>query len=283
MKFIRLIPKLDIKGKNLVKGINLEGLRVLGDPSSFVNFYTNNGADEIIYNDVVASLYGRNNILDLISKTARSCSIPITVSGGIRTIEDIKNTLKAGADKVAINTAAVDNPNFIGEAARTFGSSTIVINIESSFYNNEFRIFTNNGREQTKYSLKDWVKIIQNHGAGEILLTSIENEGTGTGFNTELIKSIDGLSKVPIILNGGARYPNDLVKVKKEYNIDAFALASMLHYNLLKHIPSDDFKTDLGNTSFIKSNKNFMDFGDFSMQDIKSELIKNKMQTRNKW
>ncbi len=283
MKFVRLIPKLDIKGKNLVKGINLEGLRVLGDPSKFVINYANNGADEIIYNDVVASLYGRNNILDLISKTARSCSIPITVSGGIRTVEDIEKTLKAGADKVAINTAAVDNPNFISEAARTFGSSTIVINIETSFYNNEFRIFTNNGREQTKYSLGDWIKIIQEKGAGEILITSIENEGTGMGFNIELVKNIYKLSKVPTIINGGAKLPDDIINVKKKYSIDAFALSSMLHYNLLKNDFSNDFKTDLGNTSFINSNKKFMNFGKFSLEDVKFEIIKNKILTRDKW
>lgn len=283
MKFIRIIPKLDIKGKNLVKGVHLEGLRVLGDPSEFANYYTNNGADEIIYNDVVASLYGRNSILDLISKTALSCSIPITVSGGIRSIDDIKKTLIAGADKIAINTAAVENPEFIKQAVNIFGSSTIVINIETSFYNNKFMVFTNNGREQTKYSVEEWIKIIQENGVGEILLTSIDNEGTGKGFNSELVRNIYQIIKIPLILNGGAHQPSDIAKIKKEFGLDAFAISSLLHYNFLSNKNKNNYETLLGNTSFIKSNKSFKNFGSFSIKDIKMELLKNKIPTRDKW
>ena len=147
---IRDSPRLDIKGPNLVKGIHLEGLRVLGDPSRFAKFYYEQGADELIFVDVVASLYQRNSLIEIIKNTANNIFIPLTVGGGIRTINDIKNVLRAGADKVAINTAAINNPEFIKIAAREFGSSTIVISVEVIRHSNgDYYCFTDNGREIT--------------------------------------------------------------------------------------------------------------------------------------
>ncbi len=284
MKYLRLIPKLDIKGNNLVKGIHLEGLRVLGDPSKFAEYYAENGADEIIYNDVVASLYGRNNILDLISKTASNCSIPITVCGGIRNIDDIKKTLKSGADKIAINTAAIENINFIESAVKIFGSSTIVINIEASFYEGSFRVFTNNGRERTPFEVKEWLNIIQDKGAGEVMLTSIDNEGTGNGFNIRLIENIYDSIRIPLILHGGARDSQDIIDVKKRFdNIEAFGLSSILHYNFIRDRQNENNHIVIGNTSFLKSNKKFKNFGEYTIKKIKNDLIKNNIYTRHRW
>ena len=163
----RIIPKLDIKGPNLVKGINLEGLRVLGKPADYAKFYFDQGADELIYQDVVASLYGRNSLVDIISKTAKEIFIPLTVGGGIKELDDISTILKAGADKVSINTGAINNPDFISKAAKRFGSSTIVISIEAIAQNNgEYLAFTDNGRNETNKNVIEWSIEAEKLGAG---------------------------------------------------------------------------------------------------------------------
>jgi imidazole glycerol-phosphate synthase subunit HisF len=187
----RIIARLDIKGPNLVKGIQLEGLRVIGDPQIFAQHYYNNGIDELIYMDTVASLYNRNSLIELISKAAKSIFIPLTVGGGIRTIDDIRNVLRAGADKVAINTAAIKNPYFIKQASEMFGSSTIVVGIEAiKASNGEYYAYTDNAREFTGKEVLSWAKEVELLGAGEILLTSVDNEGVGKGFDLNLIRSV---------------------------------------------------------------------------------------------
>jgi imidazole glycerol-phosphate synthase subunit HisF len=198
MKSIRVIPRLDIKGPNLVKGIHLEGLRVLGKPEDFAQYYYENGADELFYQDVVASLYERNSLGNIITATAKKNFIPLTVGGGIRTIEDIKNVLRVGADKVCINTAAIKNPQFIKEASRKFGSSTIVVAIEAIKQpDGKYFAFIDNGREHTGVNVLDWATQVQELGAGEIVITSVDNEGTGNGFDIELTKSIATLVDIP--------------------------------------------------------------------------------------
>jgi cyclase len=166
---VRIIPRLDIKGPNLVKGIHLEGLRVLGKPERFARHYYENGADELLYMDVVASLYQRNNLLDIVTRTSREIFIPLTVGGGIRTLDDINQVLRAGADKVSLNTAAVANPSFIKEAAQRFGSSTIVVSIEAiRQYDGHYEAYTDNGRESTGLDAIEWAKRVVDLGAGEI-------------------------------------------------------------------------------------------------------------------
>ena len=205
MKYCRIIPRLDIKGPNLVKGIHLEGLRVLGDPEKFAKFYYEQGADEIIYQDTVASLYQRNSLTDIITKTAENIFIPITVGGGIRSLEDINNVLRAGADKVSINTAAIKKPQFVSKASNVFGSSTIVIAIEAIKHSeNSYLAYTDNGREFTGIDAVLWAKEVEQLGAGEILLTSIDKEGTGEGFDLELIKLVTDSVNIPVIAHGGA-------------------------------------------------------------------------------
>jgi len=167
LKYIRIIPRLDIKGPNLVKGIHLEGLRVLGKPEDFAKLYYEQGADELIYQDTVASLYQRNSLTDIITRTAKNIFIPITVGGGLRTLDDINTVLRAGADKVSINTAAINNPDFITEASRVFGSSTIVIAIEAIKQpDNSYLAYTDNGREYTGVDAIAWAKEVEERGAG---------------------------------------------------------------------------------------------------------------------
>jgi cyclase len=227
----RIIPRLDVKGRNLVKGIHLEGLRILGPIEPYAQYYYEQGADELLYVDAVASLYGRNSLTDVIADTARNISIPLAVGGGIRSLQDMEEILRAGADKVALNTAAIGNPGLIREAANAFGSSTVVINIEAvRNRQGEAECFVDNGREPTGVLVEDWIKVIEDHGAGEILLTSVDREGTGRGFDLELTKSVATSMSIPVIACGGAGAVSDVETVIKDGAADAVCVAALLHY-----------------------------------------------------
>ena len=194
MKYIRIIPRLDIKGPNLVKGIHMEGLRVLGKPEDFARLYYEQGADELIYQDNVASLYQRNSLTEIVTRTTENIFIPLTVGGGIRTLDDINSVLRAGADKVSINTAAINNPNLINQAGKTFGSSTIVVAIEAIRQpDGSYLAYTDNGREYTGKDVQSWARELEDRGAGEILVTSIDREGTGEGLDKNLSELISYL------------------------------------------------------------------------------------------
>lgn len=277
MKYHRIIPKLDIKGESLVKGIHLEGLRVLGLPENFAYKYYLEGADEIFFQDTVASLYGRNSLLDIISKTAKNIFVPLTVGGGIRNIDDIKNILRAGADKVSINTAAVENPNLINEASNIFGSSTIVLSIEAvKQKNNSYLAYTDNGREHTGIDIFNWALDAQMRGAGEIFLTSVDKEGTGEGYDIDLIKKMSEIISIPLISHGGAGNLNDIKKAFKYGKSDALSMASILHYGYLsrnKGLNKDIFIN--GNTEFLNKNNNYNKFGSENIQSIKNFLLNN--------
>ena len=187
---IRIIPFLDIKNGLLIKGINLEGLRVLGKASNFSNHYYKSGADEICYIDNVATLYGTNNLSKFISETANNIFIPLSVGGGIKTLEDIKKMLSAGADRVCINSAAIDNINLLKQASRIFGSANITIIIQSIKVNKKYYISKSSGRDLIKINSIDWAQKVQDYGAGEIILTSVNNEGLKKGFDIALINKV---------------------------------------------------------------------------------------------
>jgi cyclase len=232
-----MIPRLDIKGPNLVKGIHLEGLRAIGPPEYFARYYYQNGADELVYMDSVASLYGTNSLTEIIAKMSREIFIPLCVGGGIRCIEDINRILSVGADKVSINTAAHADPSFISKAANIFGKSTIVVAIEAmKSSNNKYQCFTSNGREPTGISPFEWAKRAEELGAGELMVTSINQEGTGQGFDYELTKRISESVKIPVIACGGAGSYVHIEKVIKEGMADAVSVASMFHYHVKKNI-----------------------------------------------
>lgn len=231
MRNTRLIARLDIKGPNLIKGIHLEGLRVIGQPNKHAKLYYEQGADELIYIDCVASLYGRNSLGDIIQNAAKDVFIPMTIGGGIRSIEDATHILRCGADKVAINTAAVANPNLITDIARKFGSQCMVLSIEAKRVGpDRWEAYTDNGREDTGLNVIEWVKRGVALGAGEVLLTSVDQEGTRKGFDVALIRAVTGEVSVPVIASGGMGTPEHMVDVVKTGGADAVAMADMLHY-----------------------------------------------------
>ena len=280
MKNVRVIPRLDIKGPNLVKGIHLEGLRVLGQPWEFARHYYENGADELIFVDVVASLYQRNSLKDIISRTAQETFIPLTVAGGIRTIDNIKDILRAGADKVAINTAAIQNPDFIRTASRLFGSSTIVVSIEVTKEGDKYLVYTDNGREYTGVEALSWAKKVEELGAGEILLTSIDREGTGEGYDEELTVLISKAVSIPVIACGGCGTLEHAASAVLNGGADAVSMASVLHY--AQSGRSDAAKiTGEGNTEFLRSGKKLSTITPLEISEIKKYLREHAIPCRH--
>lgn len=228
----RLIARLDIKGPNLIKGIHLEGLRVIGSPNEHALLYYHQGVDELIYMDCVASLYGRNHLDDIVRSAAKDIFVPMTVGGGIRSVDDATQILRAGADKVAVNTAAVANPQLVTEIARRFGSQCMVLSVEAKQVGPErWEVYTDNGRERTGLDVIEWVKRGVAMGAGEVLLTSVDREGTRKGFDIALVKAVTAEISVPVIASGGMGKPEDLIDVVQHGAADAVAMADILHYN----------------------------------------------------
>lgn len=231
MSLLRLIARLDIKAPNLIKGIRLEGLRKLGDPQAFAQRYYRDGIDEILYMDTVASLYGRNTIVDLVRHTAEEVFIPITVGGGVRSVEDATELLRAGADKIAVNTAAVARPELISDLAAAFGSQCVVLSVEAKTRTGGgWEAYCDNGREHTGLDAVEWAVRGQELGAGEILVTSVDQEGTRSGFDQALVQQIADAVPVPVIASGGMGALDHLVAVAKDAHADAVAVAHVLHY-----------------------------------------------------
>jgi imidazole glycerol-phosphate synthase subunit HisF len=232
---VRIIPRLDIKGKNLIKGVQLEGLRVMGDPHEFALRYYRAGADELVYMDIVASLYGRNNLSDIIRRAADQVFIPITVGGGIRSVDDARHILRSGADKVAINTAAIARPELISEVARHFGSQAMVLSIEAKQVSpRKWESYTDNGRERTGLDVLEWARRGVEMGAGEILLTSVDREGTRKGFDIDLVRQVSDAATVPVIASGGMGSIEDFLVAAQLGHADGISMADVLHYNRLQ-------------------------------------------------
>ncbi|MDB3982317.1 imidazole glycerol phosphate synthase cyclase subunit [Candidatus Pelagibacter sp.] len=232
MRNVRVIARLDIKNKYLIKGIHLEGLRKLGKPYDFASQYFKSGIDEIIYMDSVASLYNRNSLNEIIEETSKNIFIPITVGGGIRSIDDAYRILRSGADKIAINTSAVENPQLIEDLSNRFGSSTVVLSIEAKKKDEgKWESYTNNGREKTGLDVIEWSIEAEKMGVGEILITSVDKEGTCKGFDYDLIEAVSKKTFVPIIASGGMGELEHFKKVVKLSNCDGVAIGNMLHYS----------------------------------------------------
>ena len=233
-QILRIIARLDIKGANLIKGIHLEGLRVVGDPQVHAKKYYNDGADEIIYMDTVASLYGRNNLLDVVTRATEHVFVPMTVGGGIRSVEDARALLRAGADKVAINTAAIKDPSLITKISDVWGSSTIVLSIEAKqTAPGKWEAYTDNGRERTGLDVVQWAEQGAQLGAGEIFLTSVDQEGTKNGFDCNLVSAVTNAVDIPVVASGGfgkLDHLKDLMQVSKPTGV---AIADSLHYQKL--------------------------------------------------
>ncbi len=275
MHNIRLIPRLDIKGFNVIKGIHLEGLRIVGNPQEFAAKYYNEGADEILYVDSVASLYGRNNLTEIVKKASNNISIPLCVAGGIRSIKNIKELLNAGADKVAINSAAIEDPELITRAAEVFGSQCIVVSIDYKEWpdnkflesrnktvsrgsssikksgEKHFQVYTENGRQQTGKEAFDWACEAVKLGAGEILLTSIDKEGLQRGFEIDVTRKVSEEVSVPVIGCGGGGKIEDIIEVINRSKVNAVSIASMIHYNKYSLI---DIKQELNKHNIPTTN-----------------------------
>lgn len=232
MAGVRLIARLDVKGSNLIKGIHLEGLRVIGDPNEHAMKYYQQGADEIIYIDCVASLYGRNNLNEIVRHAAENVFVPMTVGGGVRSVGDVEQLLRVGADKVAVNTAAVQRPELISEIAQRFGSQCMVLSIEAKAKGSgHWEAYTDNGRETTGFDVVEWALRGQKLGAGEILLTSIDQEGTRKGFDVDLTCAVSRAVTIPVIASGGMGSVKHMIDVIRDGRADAVAMADILHYN----------------------------------------------------
>lgn len=233
MNKTRIIARLDVKNDFVIKGIHLEGLRKVGNPNEMAKKYYTQGVDEIIFMDAVAAYYDRNSLSKIIEMACKDVFVPITVGGGIRKIEDIQTALNAGADKVAINTKAVQTPSFIKEASEVFGSQCIVSSIDAKKNSKgNWEVYIDNGREPTGKDVIEWVKEVESLGAGEIMLTSIDKEGTKKGFDIELNKEVSMVVNIPIISSGGAGNNLHIAEVIEKTNIDAVAIASLFHYNI---------------------------------------------------
>ncbi len=226
----RIIPCLDVKDGRVVKGINFVKLRDAGDPVQIAEAYDKAGADEIVFLDITASHEGRPIIIDIVKATAEKVFMPLTVGGGIRNIEDIRTLLKAGADKISLNTAAVKNPELIRESAKHFGSQCIVVAIDAKKEKNHWGVYINGGRTTTGKDAVAWAKEVEKLGAGEILLTSMDFDGTKNGYDLALTKAIADAIKIPVIASGGAGKLEDFYNVFAKTNADAALAASIFHY-----------------------------------------------------
>jgi cyclase len=231
---MRLIPRLDIKGTNLIKGIQFEGLRVLGNPNKFALEYYENGADEIIFMDTVASLYGRNQLEMVLRDAAENIFVPIAVGGGINSVENAKILLNSGADKIAVNTAAILRPQLIKELSSELGSQSVILSIEAKKQSNgTWEAYSENGRQKTGLDVARWAESAENLGAGEILLTSVDRDGTEKGLDLELFDYVRSVTGLPIILSGGLGNLSQLALLRNHNSIDALGIGSSLHYQRL--------------------------------------------------
>ena len=236
MVALRLIPCLDVANGRVVKGINFINLRDAGDPVELACLYSDEGADELVFLDIKATFENRKTLIDLVSRTAKSVKIPFTVGGGINSIDSINDLLRAGADKVSLNSSAVKNPRLIKESSEKFGSQCIVIAIDAKrniSKNNKWEVYINGGRINTGIDVISWSKKVEEFGAGEILLTSMDGDGTQKGYDLELNKRVSEAVNIPVIASGGAGSLNDIFEVFTKGGASAALLASLLHDKIL--------------------------------------------------
>jgi cyclase len=276
---IRIIPKLDIKNGLLIKGINLEGLRILGDPFQFAKHYYSCGADEIIYLDNVATLYGTNNLSNFVSRTSKNSFIPLTVGGGIRSIRDIKEMFKSGADKVCLNSQLIKNPKFVKKCIKIFGSSNTVAIVEAIKINNSYFISYSNGRDLVKIDPLKWSKFLENEGVGELIITCVNKEGLMEGFDISLIKKISNSLKIPVLAHGGAGNFQHVYDVIKKTNIAGVVLSSLLHYQTASFLKKKFKKKIVGNTHFLENLKQSNSFTNI-IKKLKKFLNKKGINVR---
>ena len=244
----RIIPCLDIKDGRTVKGVNFFNLADAGDPIELAVNYTRNNADELVFLDISATEQKRKTLCDLVYKIAKSIDIPFTVGGGIKSIKDVEKLLENGADKISINSFAVKNPNLINELSKNFGNQCIVVAVDAKLIDNEWKIHLVGGKVPTKIDLFDWVSEAEDRGAGEILFTSMDHDGTKSGFAIDTLNKINSLINIPLIASGGAGEISHFIDVFKKGNVDAALAASVFHYG---HISINKLKKELRENEII--------------------------------
>ncbi|QDP86400.1 imidazole glycerol phosphate synthase subunit HisF [Chryseobacterium sp. SNU WT5] len=230
----RIIPCLDIKDGKTVKGIQFEDLRIAGDPVELAKKYLKDGADELVFLDITATLENRKTLIELVEKLSLEINIPFTIGGGISSVQDVEALLKAGADKVSINSAAVRRPELVREIAQQFGNQCVVVAIDTKNVNGEDYVFINGGKIQTELKTLDWVKTVNDLGAGEILLTSMDFDGTKNGFDIRMLQNVSEVCQLPIIASGGAGKMEDFTEVFTETKVTGALAASIFHFNEIK-------------------------------------------------
>jgi cyclase len=243
---IRIIPCLDVKDGRVVKGINFVDLVDAGDPVEQAKVYDAQGADELCFLDITASSDNRNIILDVVKKTANQCFMPLTVGGGVRSLSDIRSLLLAGADKVGINTSAISSPELIQEGANKFGSQCIVVAIDAKKVKDKWMVYSHGGRKETGLDAIEWAKFVAEKGAGELLLTSMDRDGTGSGFDLDLLKEITSKVTVPVIASGGVGTLDHLVEGVEKGGASAVLAASIFHFGKFKIKDARKAMTDAG-------------------------------------
>ena len=229
---MRIISKIEIKNNYVVKGINFEGIRKVGDPELISKKYYDEGIDEIIFSDVVASLYQRNHLYDFIKKFSTKIFVPMTLGGGLRDVDGIHKALNSGADKVFFNSSILKNPKLIKKFSEIFGSQCIVISIEAKKIDGDYYCYYNSGRENSKKKISDWILETEDLGCGELLINSIDNDGTKQGFDLDLTQSVMKIAKRPVIISGGAGKIEDVLNLAKEFNPSGICLSTALHYQI---------------------------------------------------
>jgi len=242
----RIIPCLDIKDSRTVKGVNFVDLVDAGDPVELARYYSKNGADELVFLDITATKEDRKTFAKLADKISENINIPFTVGGGIKTVEDVDVLLRSGADKVSVNSYAVKNPGFINELATSFGTQCVVVAIDAKCIDNDWFVYLVGGREKTDIRLFDWAKEVEKRGAGEILFTSMDHDGTKNGFACQALEKLSEIVNIPIIASGGAGKFEHFSEVFKSGNIDAALAASVFHFN---EIGLKELKTELKNNN----------------------------------
>ena len=239
----RIIPCLDVRNGRVVKGVNFEGIHDVNSPIELAKYYSNAGADELVFYDITASFENRALFTDILKETAKSVFIPLTVGGGINTLEDFDRVLKCGADKVSVNSGAIKNPNLVYEGAKKYGDQCVVISADVKRVNGVFRVFSKGGRENTGLEAVEWIKRCVDNGAGEVVLNSIDTDGVKEGFDLEMLDKVCSAVKVPVIASGGAGKIEDFVTLFKSLpRVDAGLAASIFHFGEVK---IDDLKKKL--------------------------------------
>lgn len=244
MQKLRVIGRIDINNKNVVKGKCLEGLRKLGAPAEYAYKYYQEGIDELVFMDAVASLYDRNSLIEVLKETCKKVFIPITIGGGIRTLDDIQAALNAGADKVAINSQGIRDINFINESVRIYGSQAITGSVVARRHRYSWEAFTDNAKHRAGINAIEWAKKLDDAGVGEIMITSIDCDGRMAGFDNELVEMITSSVSVPVIVSGGAGNSDHIYELVRKTNCEAIAISSLFHYDHEKII---DLKNKLNN------------------------------------